>query len=327
MAQATRGQRILLIGLLVSALMVIPLILELINLGSLAAPFVYGGIIAVIAAFYGLKLSVALSAAAGVSGTLAALLNPYPIAGAIFFGLLTFGAALMARRGLHSPVLMVPVFISFILVAPPTVAGASSTTAALLVGCALIAGGLWATAATHLLIGSSLPHISPHPIGWRTTLTYAALMGVLVGAAAWGLLTWARFHEGAWLLLTLIIVLQPSPHDTLVRSLQRLAGTLMGGAIALVLIMLGIQGTPALIAGGFAIFIALTLRYVLHRPYWVYVTALTPGAILLSAKGVDATRVAEDRIGFTMLAVIAAVTIALVVKAIAIRWAPTEKST
>ena len=101
----------------------------------------------------------------------------------------------------------------------------------------------------------------------------------------------------------------------------------MGGAIALVLIMLGIQGTPALIAGGFAIFIALTLRYVLHRPYWVYVTALTPGAILLSAKGVDATRVAEDRIGFTMLAVIAAVTIALVVKAIAIRWAPTEKST
>ena len=327
MASATRGQRILLIGLLVSALMVIPLFLEMIGRGSLAAPFAYGGIIAFIAAFYGLKLSVALSVAAGVGGTLAALLNPYPIPGAIFFGLLTFGAALMARRGLHNPVLTVPIFISFILVAPPTVAGASSTTVALLVGCALIAGGLWATAATHLLIGSSLPHISPHPIGWHTTLTYAALMGVLVGAAAWGLLTWARFHEGAWLLLTLIIVLQPSPHDTLVRSLQRLAGTLMGGAIALVLIMLGMQGTPALIAGGFAIFIALTLRYVLHRPYWEYVAALTPGAILLNARGVDAARVAEDRIGFTMLAVVAAVTIALVVKAFAIRWTHAAKST
>lgn len=327
MASATRGKRILLIGLFVSALMVIPLFLEMINQGSLAAPFVYGGIIAFTAAFYGLKLSVALSVAAGVGGTLAALLNPYPIPGAIFFGLLTFGAALMARRGLHSPVLTVPIFVSFILVAPPTVAGVSPTTVALVVGCALIAGGLWATAATHLLIGSSLPHISAHPLGWRTTLTYAALMGVLVGAAAWGLLTWARFHEGAWLILTLIIVLQPSSNDTLVRSLQRLAGTLMGGAIALVLIMLGMQGTGALIAGGFAIFVAFALRYVLHQPYWVYVTALTPGAILLSAKGLDATRVAEDRIGFTMLAVVIVVAITLLVKAIAIRWTHTAMST
>ena len=68
------------------------------------------------------------------------------------------------------------------------------------------------------------------------------------------------------------------------------------------------------------------MRYVLKRPYWEYVTVLTPAVILLSASGVDRVRVAEDRVGFTLIAAAVALLIALGVKAILVRRAPTTES-
>jgi uncharacterized protein (DUF983 family) len=83
----------------------------------------------------------------------------------------------------------------------------------------------------------------------------------------------------------------------------------------------------ALVIGGFLIFGALALRYVLKRPYWEYVTVLTPAVILLSASGVDRVRVAEDRVGFTLIAATVALLIALGVKAVLVRRAPATEST
>jgi len=54
---------------------------------------------------------------------------------------------------------------------------------------------------------------------------------------------------------------------------------------------------------------------------------LTPAVILLSASGVDRVRVAEDRVGFTLIAAAVALLIALGVKAILVRRAPATEST
>ena len=327
MAQATRGQRLLIIGLLTIALMGPPVLLGISGQLDLASAFVYGGIIAIGAVFYDLRLAVALSALAGGAGIAFALLNPYPLAGAVVFGLFTGACALAAKGGLHSPVLMVPVFLSFVLAAPPEVPGMSALPAALLTGVVLLLGGLWGTASARVLLGRPRRESEGQPLSTRATVAYAVLMAVVVGIAAWAVLTFAKDHQGAWLLLTLIIVLQPSPHDTLVTSLQRLGGTLLGGAIALALILVGVDSTLALVIGGLVLFAAFAVRYVLKRPYWEYVTVITPAAILLNTPGLDAMTVAEDRVAYTVIATLVGLAIALLIKAVLVRKAPAPEST
>lgn len=327
MAKATRSQRLLIIGLLTIAIMAPPVVLGISGQFDLASAFVYGGIIAIGAVFYDLRLAVALSGLAGVAGVAFALLNPYPLAGAVIFGLFTGACALSARRGLHSPVLMVPVFLSFVLAAPPDVPGTSTVVAALLTGVVLLLGGLWATGSARVLLGRprTRPE-SPH-LGARATLTYSVVMALVVGVATWGVLTFAKDHQGAWLLLTLIIVLQPNAHDTFVKSLQRLGGTLVGGLVALGLILVGVDATLALVIGGILLFAAFSVRYVLKRPYWEYVTVLTPAAILLNTPGLDAMTVTEDRVVYTVIATVVGVAIALLVKVVLVRKAPAAEST
>lgn len=327
MAKATRGQRLLIIGLLTIALMAPPVLLGISGQSELASAFVYGGIIAIGAVFYDLRLAVALSVLAGVAGTVLALLNPHPVAGAVVFGLFTGACALAAKRGLHSPLLMVPIFLSFVLAAPPDVPGMSALPAAVLTGVVLLLGGLWATGSARILLGHPRRESETQALSTRATIAYAVLMAVIVGIATWGVLTFAKDHQGAWLLLTLIIVLQPSPHDTFVMSMQRLGGTLLGGAIALVLILVGVESTLALVVGGIVLFVAFAVRYVLKRPYWEYVTVLTPAAILLNTPGLDAMTVAEDRVAYTVIATVVGLALALLIKAVLIRKAPAPEST
>lgn len=327
MAKATRGQRLLLIALLTIALMAPPVLLGISGQFGLASAFAYGGVIAVSAVFYDARLAVALSLLSGVSGAVAALLNPHPVAGAVFFGLFTGACALAAKRGLHSPVLLVPIFISFILAAPPQVQGVSPTPAAFITGAVLALGGLWGTASARLLLGKPRTQIERQALSTRATVAYAILMGLLLGVATWAVLTYAKFHQGAWLLLTLIVVLQPSPHDTFVKSLQRLGGTLLGGLIALALILANVHATLALVIGGALLFGALAVRYVEKRPYWEYITVLTPAVILLNAPGLDAMRVAEDRVVFTVIATVIGLVIALAIKGVLVWKAPAREST
>lgn len=327
MPKATRGQRILIIGLLTISLMTPPIIMGIAGQTGLASAFVYGGVIAIVAAFYGLRLAVILSAVAGVAGTISALLNPHPIAGAIFFGLFTGACALSAKQGLHSPALMVPIFISFVLAAPPEVVGMSGVPAALMTGAVLTLGGLWATGSARLLLGHRHLDVERKRLTTQAAVLYAITMTLVLGIATWGVLTYAKFHQGAWLLLTLIIVLQPSPHDTLTRSLQRLGGTMIGGIFAFLLILAGVESTLALVVGGVILFAALTMRYALKRPYWEYVTVLTPAAILLNTPGLDAVSVAEDRVAFTIIATVVGVAVALAIKVLITQWAPEEETT
>lgn len=326
MAKATLGQRILLIALLTVSLMVPPVLFAIAGQVALASVFVYGGAIAMAATFYSMRLAIGLSFLAGGTGMIAVLLNTYPVAGGVFFGLLTGGCALAARRGLHSPVLMVPVFVSFLLVAPPEIAGASGFTAVLLTGAVLALGGLWLTGTARVLFGRSMGGAQRHEFGPRAAVAFGVIMGVLLGVAAWGVLSFARFHEGAWLLLTLIMVMQPSPKDTVTKSLQRLAGTVAGGLIAVTLIVLGLGDPYALLVAGVLLFGAFTLRFALKRPYWEFVGLLTPAIILLDTKPGDGLKIAEDRVGFTVLAVVVALLIAVGVKAIVLRKVPADES-
>jgi hypothetical protein len=326
MGKPSRRQRILLIGLLMIALMVPSVLLMISGQRDLASLFVYGGAIAMTAIFYSLGLAVTLSVVAGLAAGAAAALSPYPVAGAIYFGLLTGGSALTAIRGVHSPVLMVPVFISFVLVSPPSIDDGSQLPTVVFTGVAIALGGLWMAGSARVLFGRISSSVERDQISARASAAYAIVMGTVLGVAALIVLEHAKYHQGAWLLLTLIIVMQPSPHDSMTKALQRLAGTVAGGAVALVLILVGIEPPYSIILGGVFLFVAFAARFGLKRPYWQYISALTPGVILLDAQGGNGLRVAEERVGFTVIAVVIVVAISLGIKALVLRKAPAGKS-
>ena len=326
MATASRGQRLLLIGLLTIAMMAPPLLLVMSGQAELASLFVYGGAIAMGGIFYSLRLAVGLSFLAGLAGIAAYVLSPYPIAGAVFFGLLTGSCALGARRGLHSPLLMVPVFVGFVLVAPPRIDGTTQVTAALLTGAVLTLGGLWMTGSARVLFGRSSKSLERQEFGPRAAVAYALLMAVVLGVAAWVVLSYAKYHQGAWLLLTLLIVMQPSAHDTITKSVQRLAGTLVGGAGALALSLIGLESPYTFVVAGILFFGAFSARFALKRPYWEFVTLLTPAVILLDAQGGDDVTTTEMRVGFTVIAVIVALAITVGIKALLLRKVPHGES-
>lgn len=326
MAKASGGQRILLIGMLTIALLAPPTLLIISGQSGLASIFIYGGAIAMAAIFYDFRLAITVSVAAGIAAAIAAWIGAYPGPGAVYFGLLTGGCALTARRGLHSPALMIPLFIGFVLVAPPQLADVSATAGNLITGAVMTLGGLWLTLVARILFGRPAGMSDRQCYSARASGTYALVMAVVLGTAAWVVLTDAKFHQGAWLLLTLIMVMQPTPHDTLTKSLQRLGGTLVGGAAALVLILLGLDTPYSFLVGGLLLFVAFTLRFALKRPYWEFVGALTPAIILLDTQGGDGIKIAADRVGFTVIGVAVAIIIALGVKALILWKAPQDEN-
>lgn len=319
MAKASTGQKALLLGMVFVALMVPPVVLLLVGVQGLTSACIYGGMVAFVASFYDFRLAAALSIVAGVAATVAVLLSPYPLAGAMFMAVIAGGAAFTARQGLHSPVMIVPMFISFMVVSPPQITNATSTLGvAMLSGITMAGCGLWVTGAARVVLGASpsLPRkMRPLPVAFW----YAGVMALVVGAATWAILTYVPTHRGAWLILTIIVVLQPSTHDTLKKTLHRLGGTVAGGLVSLIFLLVDLPSAAHLALAAILLYVALLSRFVLGQPYWVYVLVLTPAIVLVSTHGPDTLDIVTARVEFTLMGGAIAIAIALVAKWIIIR--------
>jgi hypothetical protein len=80
------------------------------------------------------------------------------------------------------------------------------------------------------------PHGNDAPLPVRQTpfeshLRYASTIGVMI-AAALGLERTLGVDNGYWVPMTALIIVKPNQHDTLVRTVQRVVGTLIGAGAA-----------------------------------------------------------------------------------------------
>ena len=274
---------------------------------------------------YRLGLGIAIFAAAANFG--AALVHPYPLLAGLYMGLLAGASAYQARRGLHSVVTMVPLFAAFILVSPPTlVAGAGDLVNAALVGFVALIGGLWSLVAFRVVLGSKGPSMGHVPVTPRVAVVYAVSMGVVVGTCSWGLLALSQSQQGAWLILTVIVIMQPSAHDTIVKTFRRVVGTLLGVVVAAIIGLLVPWPTVDFILAMVFVYAAFVLRFGLHRPYWEYVALLTPAVVLMGATSSGVENAAEARLVFTLIGGAMAVVVALIAREIALRMSKDEQS-
>ncbi len=241
-----------------------------------------------------------------------------PILGTLFItamALLLVGCSL---RGVHLSMVMVPISVCLVMVAPPSLTGEIGTmqseiTAAYCVelGAVMAFGGLWGglilLAATRVL---RLPVMPADPLTNLGAWSYGTALIPTTAIAGFAILRWLPESAGAWVLLTLFIVIRPFADLTLVRAGHRVLGTVIGVVIA-VGIALVITGGLAQFWIGVVLMVAAIAIYV-SAPYWVYVAVLTPAVVLFGAAGPGTFSRDLDRLKFTLVGILLLAVAALI---------------
>ena len=143
----------------------------------------------------------------------------------------------------------------------------------------------------------------PFRANWNrrsASLRHAVRSAVVVGAALTATLIWHGAYTH-WLTITLVLVMQPFFATTWQRSLERVSGTLLGGAVAALLSTL--TQSRLHVIGLLPVLGALALA-VRQVSYGVYIAVYTPTVLLLVESihpGQSQWRVAAARAGFTVL--------------------------
>ncbi|MEI8082465.1 MAG: FUSC family protein, partial [Actinomycetes bacterium] len=120
-------------------------------------------------------------------------------------------------------------------------------------------------------------------------------------------------HAGAWLMLTIIVVLQPFVKDGFIKVIHRAAGTILGFIIAFGIASVT-QIPVVLEVLGMVIMIGAIVIMITKRPYWEYATALTTAIVLLEGANTSVIATDEMRLGATMVGCVAVLIVTAVVQ-------------
>lgn len=270
----------------------------------------------------------AVAVQAVLSGA-AFLVTDSPWQSGALMALVGIAMALGGRIGWRTPVMVMAVFTAgaFFPVHVPGDAAPGSWEGAGGIALAIVVGGaLGAVVLRVVLRHHHAPRPSP-PVAWPDVAVNVVALGVtlLVGTAA--VLAWDRGPVASWLMITIVVLAQPTDERTMRRSAQRLFGSLAGSLIAAgFALVLTTTWQSAIVT--FAFFIA-AWSYRLSHPaveaghgYWIYTVITTPAMILLAVpSGGDSTlEAAGQRAGLTIVAVIAVVLVTQVARWAVVRW-------
>ena len=224
-------------------------------LGGVAAlaNLVYGGRAI---AYLTVGLLTALTPVAIVSGAV-------PVAGAALMAIMCFGVGLSAAQGLHRGLLLIPMFLAFLIIAPPLWSGLTAvdrTSTSYLLWNMLFWGGgaLWAALVFPPLLRKQKMPPRPEPWTRADTLVYTITITVLCTACTLAALIWWPASNGAWLVVTVLAVTQLGGDASVKRTLARIAGTVVGVAIAA--LVASVSGSEAvLLAIGLVLMVILVV--------------------------------------------------------------------
>lgn len=238
---------------------------------------------------------------------------------AIWLGLVGAAYGLSGLRGWNRLTMQMAIWCAYIVVNPLQAQTETklsrvgdvplSLSAALVTLVAVICAGTLMA----LLAGRVAPHSPASPLKRlerpRAYALAAACGGLLAIGAAF-VVDDGRVVAGEWLLLTIVVLLQPDAHATLRHTAERVLGTMLGVTAAAGL-ALAIGDAPALQALALALMVAAFAYLQMPGRYWVYVSLFTPGLVLISAPPGEADALAEARLGFTVAGAVAVAIVAI----------------
>jgi len=262
-----------------------------------------------------------IAIAAAIGGALAASFVGNAWMGALIIATLAGIGGYSARYGNESPILLVPVVISFIVISPPQLIERDGTSLtegryALVVGLALLIGGLWVALLGHFLT-RNLERALDEPVEQRVALGYAIALALSTGLATFVAAQFFPGSTGAWVILTILLVMKPRATDMWRTARHRVGGTLVGALVAaIVVVVVDALGVPlanwTLMLG--ALFLILALSVLRVRPYWQFVTFLTPAIILLKSSGSDTLQLDALRVAMTLIGTVVTLVFAVGVR-------------
>lgn len=260
-----------------------------------------------------------------------------PIAGAVFGGkhLIEHTAPCHDRwlggvycsKGYQSSGILMAITLAFMVVSPPVLTWNASgekleESSFVLVGAGLLlAGGLWAVAIGFVVHNRIPAGAKPVELKLSVVIPYTLALFVATGIVTFGALTYGNGGLKAWIILTVLLVVQPDQKSMRTKVTSRIFGTLIGGVIAVILLLilqsLGDQNGTVQLVCAFTL-IGIAMSYFQKGPYWKFVMFLTPGIILMDSNQVsNQILVAEMRVGFTLLGAGIAILVASRVRTLA----------
>ncbi len=306
--------RVLGLSMAFFAILLVPgLIIGYLFVHGAASVFLFGGV-PVAAAFFGgaRKEALPIIALSVIAGTLAQVFQGSALLLALLVAAVGMTIGMTARRGLSSPILMVGIVTGFLVMSPPELGQGETPlhftlNPTLSTAILLLLGGLWA-----LLVSSLVHKKTPSTLetGSRQLselIPYALALTVSTGVATYFLVRLDTGSMGAWLILTIFVVLKPDGTQTIERTRSRILGTLAGAVIAFVIIEILqlTKNSEGLVQAIIALlFIGISMAYYKPGPYWKYVMFLTPGIVLIDSNSVsDQTTVDAMRVVFTLIGI------------------------
>jgi hypothetical protein len=247
---------------------------------------------------------------------IALVVGAVPVAGAGLMAIMCGGVGVSAAWGLHRGMMLIPLFLACVMIAPPVWGSVPVDRNAMdyLLWTMVIWGGgaLWAALVFPPLLRKMTP-IPREPNTRGDTIIYTTIITVLCTLSTLAVLIWRPGSNGAWLIVTLLVITQVGHVDTLKRTTSRVAGTVIGVAVAAVVASLTTNQTVLIGIGLVLMVIALVIRT--GPRYWLYMTFMTPAIVLFSATsgaGVDtsdAQRLLDTLIGAALVLLASAITL------------------
>ncbi len=311
MAATSRRRVLALLGVVLGIALVPALVLTALGRSDAATMAVFGALTALVAGLTaGWRVAVAATLVLAGASAVAVPLSGTAWAAALLLASVSAVVALTARRGQAAALLLIPISLAFTVSEPPM--GELEEPQRALIVLAITAGaGLFATVAGRVGLPVRLPeapHVSRQRAAW-----FAVQLGLLVVAATWVTVAYQLGHTGAWLIMTILIVVQPYLQDGMRIAVQRALGTVLGFAVAMAFIF--VTGWPVVlfVAGGLFMFAALVFR-IEKRPYWQYAALLTPAIVLLEGGSGSLADTAWQRLLATVLGAVTALALMAMVR-------------
>lgn len=227
------------------------------------------------------KILVACAVGLGIGGMLSVPAYDRPWLAALVMFVAAGGIGLTARLGISGTLATVSITMAF-AVAEPTVFnhGIEGVGASVATGAVLFAAFAWAAILT-LLATRHLKLKPKEGASLARSLGFALVLGLEVAIGAWFVSYFKLGHAGAWIMLTSIVILQPTLSGSWTKSLHRAIGTVAGVLIAIVVSIVVPWTWLIIILAIACLYLAVMFLGVWHAPYWRYVTSLTVAIVLL----------------------------------------------
>lgn len=220
-----------------------------------------------------------------------------------------------AAAGLGSGAVMVPTLVPYFIQDPPKLFVDAPPVIDMKYALGFIGvfvvSGVWVSFLVGRIVlkGKKLPKPAQRP---GPAVAYGMILGAAAGITAVIALSTNKGVHWAWITLTIFALSSTTGELDAKKVRDRLTGTAAGFLLAILIFSLplgvGIVGVMALLCLTGAMVLLLS-----HKPYWSYVSLMTPAVVLLDSAGTDnSTWVAEQRLLFTLLGAVIAIVVTVV---------------